>query len=75
MIENLSDGETKKVNLLIALAISSDILILDEPYKGLDKESRLRLSQIITKEIEKEKCVVLVSHQDVTKWVANVVEL
>ena len=44
----LSEGMKVKVNLMLALAHRSEILILDEPTSGLDPFSRNELLEIFT---------------------------
>src|SRR3954470_4391597 len=44
---HLSSGEHKRFQLIKALLISSQILILDEPFVGLDINSRKQLNNIL----------------------------
>lgn len=41
---SLSQGEKKKVAIAVAIFQCKSILILDEPYSGLDQNSSLRLA-------------------------------
>jgi len=41
-VKELSGGMRRRVALLRAVLSSSDILLLDEPFSGLDKENRVR---------------------------------
>ncbi|WP_437919107.1 ATP-binding cassette domain-containing protein [Sphingobacterium sp. LRF_L2] len=43
----LSSGEHKKLQLVQALWLKPQVLILDEPYTGLDKQSRVNLNAIL----------------------------
>jgi molybdate transport system ATP-binding protein len=43
----LSNGENKRVQLAIALASTPELLILDNPFLGLDKEGREIVHQIL----------------------------
>lgn len=43
----LSSGEHKKLQLVMALWYKPQLLILDEPYTGLDKLSRANLNEIV----------------------------
>ena len=43
----LSSGETRKVLLIRALTSRAQLLILDEPYEGLDAESQAYLTNLI----------------------------
>jgi len=54
IVHYLSGGEEKKVALAGALVLEPDLLILDEPFTGLDPVSRRDLIQILN-ELNKEK--------------------
>lgn len=43
----LSSGEHKKLQLIKALWLKPQLLIIDEPYTGLDKASRSKLNQFL----------------------------
>lgn len=47
-ITEVSGGEAQKIALARALAIQPKVLLLDEPFSHLDKESTHHLSQLIT---------------------------
>lgn len=63
-ISNLSGGQQQKINILLALIIEPDLLILDELATGLDLEVRERIYTLLEKEIltNKELSVLIVSH-------------
>jgi cobalt/nickel transport system ATP-binding protein len=54
IVHYLSGGEKKKVALAGALVMEPDLLILDEPFTGLDPASRTDLIKILN-ELNKEK--------------------
>ncbi|MEY0289459.1 molybdate ABC transporter ATP-binding protein ModF [Providencia sp. PROV116] len=56
----LSTGETRKVLLCQALMGNPDLLILDEPFDGLDVYSRSNLSELLSSLSEKGLTLVLV---------------
>lgn len=60
--ENYSTGMKKKLALLGALKPDKPILILDEPFNGLDLESAHILTLILQQLREKEKTVLVTSH-------------
>src|SRR5512139_1906283 len=59
IVHYLSGGEKKKVALAGALVMAPDLLILDEPFTGLDPLSRRELIQVLN-ELNKEKRVSLI---------------
>ncbi|MEN8230239.1 MAG: ABC transporter ATP-binding protein [Bacteroidota bacterium] len=61
-VANLSGGMRQKLNLLLALIHSPELLILDEPYAAFDWESYLYFWQLVSKLKEKETSCLIVSH-------------
>ncbi len=57
----LSGGQQRRVALARALAADSDILLLDEPFTGLDTETRDFIIPLI-RETARTKPIVLVTH-------------
>ena len=55
----LSGGMQQRVALARALALRSDLLILDEPFKGLDEELR---RQVLEKTAQSAAAILLVTH-------------
>jgi molybdate transport system ATP-binding protein len=61
-IQEVSDGERRKVQLARALLRSPQLLILDNPFTGLDADFRVRLKQIIGWLMEDEMRILLVTN-------------
>lgn len=59
---DLSGGEAQKVALAKLLLINPDIILLDEPTKGLDTYSKIMISNILDKLKKKGKTIVIVTH-------------
>ena len=59
---NLSGGTKQKVNILLTFMFDSDLIILDEPTTGLDPISLIHLKEIIQKEKEKGKTLLITTH-------------
>jgi cobalt/nickel transport system ATP-binding protein len=59
IVHYLSGGEKKKVALAGALVMEPELLILDEPFTGLDPVSRRDLVRILN-ELNREKGVTLI---------------
>ena len=59
---NLSGGTKQKVNLALAFMFDSDLLILDEPTTGLDPIALIHLKDLIVREKEKGKTILITTH-------------
>lgn len=62
-LETLSKGNQQKVQLAQTLLCSPDIIILDEPFSGLDPVNSQLLKDLIVQQINKGKLVIFSSHQ------------
>ncbi len=62
-LETLSKGNQQKVQIAQALLNDPDIIILDEPFSGLDPVNSIVLEEVIKESIEKGKLVIFSSHQ------------
>jgi molybdate transport system ATP-binding protein len=58
----LSNGENKRVQLAIALLDTPDLLVLDNPFLGLDVEGRATLNDIINKLPDKGIQLLLITN-------------
>ena len=59
---DLSGGEMQRLALAKLLLSSPDVLLLDEPTKGMDAQSKRELAQILCTLLAEEKTVIMVSH-------------
>lgn len=62
-IGELSGGQKKRVFVARALAQGADILILDEPFAGLDSTSERSLTVLLVSLKEEGKTVILATHE------------
>ncbi len=62
-LSTLSKGNQQKIQLITALVHNPDIVILDEPFSGLDPVNAILLKNIVKEEAEKGKVVLFSSHQ------------
>lgn len=62
-LETLSKGNQQKVQLAQTLLCDPDIVILDEPFSGLDPVNSQILKDVIKEQIQEGKLVIFSSHQ------------
>lgn len=62
-LDTLSKGNQQKIQLVTAVAHNPDIVILDEPFSGLDPVNAMLLEEVVKEEIGKGKIVLFSSHQ------------
>ena len=63
VLDTLSKGNQQKVQLAQTLVCDPDIIILDEPFSGLDPVNSQVLKDVIRERIQAGKLVIFSSHQ------------
>lgn len=76
-IQSLSLGEKKKVMLIAAFLLDSDLYVMDEPLSGLDQISVENLLQLMEQKINLGKHFIVVSHerQEILPTVDQIISL
>ena len=62
-LDTLSKGNQQKIQLITTLAHNPEIIVLDEPFSGLDPVNAKLLKDVVQEEIKKDKIVLFSSHQ------------
>lgn len=62
-LDTLSKGNQQKIQMITALAHDPQIIVLDEPFSGLDPVNAMLLKAVVKEEIAKGKIVFFSSHQ------------
>ncbi len=62
-LDTLSKGNQQKIQLITTLAHDPQIIILDEPFSGLDPVNAMVLKDVVKEQISKGKIVLFSSHQ------------
>ncbi|NQX83657.1 MAG: ATP-binding cassette domain-containing protein [Mycoplasmataceae bacterium] len=58
----MSDGEKRKLVIALSIISNAKIIILDEPTTGLDPVSEKRVLEILLKQKEMGKAVIMITH-------------
>ncbi|MGN0330029.1 MAG: ABC transporter ATP-binding protein [Kineothrix sp.] len=62
-LDTLSKGNQQKIQLITALAHDPQVIILDEPFSGLDPVNAMLLKDVVKEEIARGKILLFSSHQ------------
>ena len=73
-VKELSGGQRRRVAIVRACAIPSDILIMDEPFTGLDEESRVKAIAYI-RDKQGSGALVITSHDTTGLDFARIINL
>ena len=73
--EKLSKGNQQKIQFITAILHSPELIVLDEPFSGLDPVNTELLKDVIIELVEKGKYIVMSSHQmaSIEEFCSNVV--
>ena len=63
LAEKLSKGNQQKIQFIISILHNPELIVLDEPFSGLDPVNTEMLREVILELVEKGKYVVMSSHQ------------
>lgn len=63
-IRDFSKGNKQKIGIVSSIIIEPKVLVLDEPFDGLDPTSQILLKRILVKLNEQTKATILVSSHD-----------
>ncbi|MGH4051490.1 MAG: ABC transporter ATP-binding protein [Clostridium sp.] len=66
----LSGGMRQRVALIRTLALSPEVLLLDEPFSALDYQTRLNISDEVYEIIKKEKKTTIMVTHDISEAIA-----
>ena len=65
MPSNLSGGELSRILLLRILLLNTKIILLDEPFNGIDKDNKKNIGDFFIKNlINNKKSAIIVTHND-----------
>ena len=62
-LDTLSKGNQQKIQLAVALITKPSLIVLDEPFSGLDPVNAKMLKDIVTEEVQAGNLVFFSSHQ------------
>lgn len=61
----LSFGQKKKLQLLLLMLVNKPIWILDDPFNGLDNETIIKITTLLSKKVENNGTAIIASHHNV----------
>ena len=60
----LSFGQKKKLQLLLLMLVNKPIWILDDPFNGLDNDTIIKITTLLSKKLESKGIIIIASHQN-----------
>ncbi|MDX9907610.1 MAG: AAA family ATPase, partial [Bacteroidales bacterium] len=63
-IRDLSKGNQQKIGVAAAFMADPEVIILDEPFNGLDPSSQIRLINMLNRLKENKRTTLLISSHD-----------
>ena len=70
--QELSGGMKQRVSIARALAYAPDLVLMDEPFKGLDSELRREIRELVFEEL-RGKTVIMVTHDESDTEYADII--
>ena len=61
----LSFGQKKKLQLLLLMLVNKPIWILDDPFNGLDNDTIVKITTLLSKKAENNGLIIIASHQSI----------
>jgi molybdate transport system ATP-binding protein len=71
----LSNGEHKRLQLIKALMLQPDVLIMDQPFTGLDVQSREIVSKVFDEVSATTTLIMIPGHEELPSCITHVAEL
>ncbi|MCL2738521.1 MAG: ABC transporter ATP-binding protein [Bacteroidales bacterium] len=63
MLQTLSHGQKKKVQIAFSIASNTNLLIMDEPTNGLDIPAKSQFRRIVSAHYNPNRCTIISTHQ------------
>lgn len=76
-----SRGMQQKLSLALAIGLQTPLLMLDEPYDGLDREAQPILTELLHSHAGNNRAVLITTHQESqidlfrAKWIVRMLEI
>ena len=63
-VRELSGGMKRRIPIIRALLYDFDLLIMDEPFKGLDKETKIKVMDFVISKLENKSAIIITHDMD-----------
>lgn len=71
----LSNGEHKRLQLVKALMLQADVLVMDEPFTGLDVQAREMVSKVFDEVAANTMLIMISGHEELPSCITHILEL
>lgn len=62
-LNKMSTGEVKKVNIITAISLNPNILVLDEPLANIDPVSKIEITELLQDYLKEDKIIIYSTNQ------------
>lgn len=68
---DMSGGMKRRIAIARALAYGGELLLLDEPFRGLDKKRKQEMMELVQEEAQGKYCVLITHEKEEALFLAN----
>ncbi|SFE86416.1 ATP-binding cassette domain-containing protein [Peptostreptococcus sp. D1] len=73
-ISELSGGMKRRISILRAFLIDFDLIVMDEPFRGLDDETKEKVMDFVIQNIKEKTAIIITHDKDEVEYFAEKME-
>lgn len=70
-ISELSGGMKRRISILRAFLIEFDLIVMDEPFRGLDEETKEKVMNFVIQNIKGKTAIIITHNKDEVEYFAE----
>lgn len=73
-ISELSGGMKRRISILRAFLIEFDLIVMDEPFRGLDEETKEKVMNFVIQNIKGKTAIIITHNKDEVEYFAEKIQ-
>lgn len=73
-ISELSGGMKRRISILRAFLIEFDLIVMDEPFRGLDEETKEKVMNFVIQNIKGKTAIIITHNKDEVEFFAEKIQ-